>query len=393
VELLDLPHVVPALWGGRVPHLGRLVDELCDELASFDPALYSGGDCAVLAARLARGAKACETASARAAARASECGRVDLPPSEFLARVGGCTTGSARTALATVQSVAACPRTELALWSGEVSLAQAAEIASVPEYEAELLELARSSGLRTLKDAARKRRLADIDPEELYAKQQAAREFAHWKDELGMIRLRGALPPDVGVPFMNRLDAETDREWRAAKRAGALEARAAHAADAFVHMTSSAGSTSTKTTDLVIAVDLRAYRRGHADAGECCHIVGGGPIPVCVARELAKDAFLKVVLHDGVAIHTVAHLGRQRPTHLNTALQLGPPPDFDGVVCAEPACDRTYHLQWDHKNPCANGGQTSFGNMQPFCLPHHVDKTERDRKAGLLQGDRHERGP
>jgi hypothetical protein len=215
----------------------------------------------------------------------------------------------------------------------------------------------------------------------------------HWKDELGMVRFRGRLPPDVGMAFVNRLDAQTHREWRAAKRAGALEARAAYAADAFVRMTAGGGPAGAGTTDLVIAVDLRAYRRGRAEAGECCRVIGGSPIPVRVARELAEDAFLKVVLHDGVAIHTVAHLGRRRPAHLKTALELGAPPDFDGVHCAESGCDRTSHLQWDHKDPRANGGETSFENMQPLCLPHHVEKTERDRKAGLLQGDRRERGP
>ena len=101
----------------------------------------------------------------------------------------------------------------------------------MPEHEAELLELARTSGSGAVKDAARKRRLEAIDPEELSAQQHAAREFVHWKDDLGMIRFRGALPPSVGVSFVNRLDAETDREWRAAKRAGRLESRAAHAAD------------------------------------------------------------------------------------------------------------------------------------------------------------------
>jgi hypothetical protein len=297
--------------------------------------------------------------------------------------------------LETVQSVAACPQTEIALLSGEVSLGQAAEIASVPEHEAELLELARSSGLRVLKDAARKRRLAAIDPEELYAKQQAAREFVHWKDELGMICFRGGLPPDIGVAFVNRLDRETDREWRAAKRAGKLHARTVHAADAFVRMVAGDGATKAGGTDLVVAVDLRAYRRGHVHEGECCRIVGDGPLPVDVVRELSKDAFLKVVLHDGVAIHTVAHFGRKRPAHLNTALELGAPPDFDGVVCTRPGCDRTYHLQWDHADPVANGGVTSRENLQPFCLPDHLDKTERDRKAGLLrrQGERKERGP
>ena len=215
----------------------------------------------------------------------------------------------------------------------------------------------------------------------------------HWKDDLGMIRFRGALPPSVGVSFVNRLDRETDREWRAAKRAGRLESRAAHAADAFVRMLDGAGTGKARSADLVIVQDLRAYRRGHAHPGELSHIIGGGPIPVRVARELAKDAFLKVVLHDGVNIHTVVHFGRRRPAELNTALELGAPPDFDGVTCSELGCDRKYGLQWDHIDPVANDGPTSVENLQPLCWPDHHDKTERDRAAGLLGRNRKERGP
>ncbi len=239
-----------------------------------------------------------------------------------------------------------------------------------------------------VKDTARKLRLDAIDPEELFAKQHAAREFVHWKDDLGMIRVRGALPPSVGVSFVNRLDAETDRERRAAKRAGRLESRAAHAADAFVRMLDGAGKGKARTADLVIVQDLRAFRRGHAHPGELSHIIGGGPIPVRVARELAKDAFLKVVLHDGVNIHTVVHFGRRRPAELNTALELGGPPGFDGVTCCELGCDRKYGLEWDHVDPVANHGPTSAENLQPRCWPHHQDKTARDRAAGLLNGKR-----
>ena len=121
-----------------------------------------------------------------------------------------------------------------------------------------------------------------------------------------------------------------------------------------------------------------------------CHIVGGGPIPVEIARELEKDALLKVVLHDGVNIHTVAHLGRYRPAELETALMLGKPPAFDGLTCDTEGCDRRYGLEWDHVDPVANDGVTSYENVGPQCWPHHQDKTERDRKAGLL--DRNKNG-
>ena len=106
-------------------------------------------------------------------------------------------------------------------------------------------------------------------------------------------------------------------------------------------------------------------------------------IPVSVAKELGRDAFLKVVLHTGTEIHTIAHFGRRYPAVLRTALELAPPPDFNGNVCAAPGCDRCYHLQRDHIDPVANGGLTTYLNNQPLCAPDHRIKTERDRKAGL----------
>ncbi len=377
--------------------IGSLVDELCAALIAFDPSLWSGSDCADLAERFARGAKVCETASARAASRAVECGahreRTGASAPEWLARVSGSKAGAARTALETVKLLDACPATRDALVAGEVSLAQAAEITSVPEHEAELLALARESGLRVVKDTARKRRLEGIDPEELHEKQHAAREFVHWKDAMGMIRFRGALPPIAGVAFVNRLDTQTDREWRTARREKRTETRAALAADAFVRLVDGGGSERSTAVDVVFVIDGRAYRRGHAHPGEPCHIVGGGPAPVSTVRERIDDAFVKALLHDGVNILEVAHHGRHRPAELNTALELGAAPGFDAVTCAEPGCNRQFGLQWDHKDPCANGGLTTLGNMQPLCTPHHCEKTDRDHRAGLLDGARDERGP
>jgi hypothetical protein len=154
-------------------------------------------------------------------------------------------------------------------------------------------------------------------------------------------------------------------------------------------METGGGKGKANRADLVIVCDLHAYRRGHAHEGESCHIVGGGPIPVTLAKELGRDAFLKAVLHDGTAIHTIAHFGRRYPAVLQTALDLGAPPGFNGNVCAAPGCDRRYHLQRDHIDPVANGGETSYANNQPLCPLDHRIKTERDRKAGLLSRKHH----
>jgi hypothetical protein len=202
--------------------------------------------------------------------------------------------------------------------------------------------------------------------------------------------------PEVGIPFVNRLDAETDRLRRQAKQEGRDEPRGAHAHDAFAEMLKGQGTGRAIGPDCVIVCDLRAYRRGHAHAGEPCHIVGGGPIPVSLAKELARDAFLKAVTHDGVDIHTVGHFGRHIRAELRTALELGAPPDFDGVTCGKEGCGRRYGLEWDHVDPVANGGPTSYKNIKPKCWPHHREKTEQDRRAGLLDAAINrlsERGP
>ena len=113
-------------------------------------------------------------------------------------------------------------------------------------------------------------------------------------------------------------------------------------------------------------------------------MVGGGPVPVATLRELAQSAFVKGVLHDGVEIKHVVHWGRRLPATLRTALELGNVPDFDGVTCVEQGCERRLGLEWDHIDPVANGGATSFDNLEARCDPHHQAKTQRDRQAGRL---------
>jgi 5-methylcytosine-specific restriction endonuclease McrA len=276
--------------------------------------------------------------------------------------------------------------------AGELSLAQAHEIAAAqaeaPGAEHELVDLARRSGLSAVRDAVRDRALQQSDPARLYEAQRRKRELHHWRDRDGMVRWSVAFTPEVGVPLINRLEAEAERLRAAARRAGAPEPYPAYMSDALAAMLSGAGPGSSKSppgrAELVLVCDVGAYRRGHAHAGEVCHVQGGGPLPVERVRQLSEDAFLKAVVHDGVRISTVKHFGRHIPAELRTALELGPPPGFAGTACAEQGCGRRYGLEWDHVDPVAHGGPTSYQNLQPRCWPHHRDKTERDRAAGLL---------
>jgi hypothetical protein len=364
-------------------------------------------------------------ARVRAAARAGSCGahqeRGYADVSDWMAWATGSTAGSAKAALETAAALDSQPEVKAALHAGELSFAQARELvkteAAVPGSTAGLLDVAKGQSLRALKDEARDRRLRAIDPEELHAMQHAAMHHRHWTTALGTIAYAGELPPEIGIPFVNRLDAETDRLWLKAHQGAKQQSRdqqqaladsvdndhcsaratpaggdakveirrSALAEQAFVRMIENGGGKGkTNRADLVVVCDLQAYRRGHAQEGEPCHIVGGGPIPVSLAKELGRDAFLKAVLHDGTEIHTIAHFGRRYPAVLQTALDLGAAPKFNGNVCAAPGCHRRYHLQRDHIDPVANGGETSYANNQPLCPPDHRIKTERDRKAGLL---------
>jgi hypothetical protein len=408
--------------------LVELVDGLHAALVSFQPQAHSGEGCAILAEKLAALEKVSAAARVRAAVQAGECGvhreRGFAEVSDWMARATGSTSGSAKAALDTAAALESQPEAKAALEAGELSIAQARELvkteAAVPGSTAGLLDVAKGRSLRTLKEQARDLRLRAIDPEELHALQHANMYHRHWINALGNVAYAGELPPELGIPFTTILDAETDRLWlkahQEAKRqnaagqqdlagsvpeptgatneagngAGNVEVRrSALAAQAFVGMMENGGGKGKAgRADMVIVCDLQAYRRGHAHDGEPCHIIGGGPIPVSLVKELGRDAFLKAVLHTGTEIHTIAHFGRKYPAVLQTALDLGAAPDFHGAVCAAPGCDRCYHLQRDHIDPVANGGRTSYANNQLLCPPNHRIKTEQDRKAGLLRRKR-----
>jgi hypothetical protein len=150
--------------------VSRAARGLRDVLASFDPALLTGDECAAVVRDLAVVGKAASAAMARAAARAGECGAheaegfADAP--DWLARHLGSSTGKARSDLNTIGDLGQCPRASEELAAGRLSLEQAKEITTTekqrPGSEAELLEVAQRSGLAKLRERARKRRLEAI---------------------------------------------------------------------------------------------------------------------------------------------------------------------------------------------------------------------------------------
>lgn len=359
------------------------IDAFVASLDGFEPESFSPDACVTIVERLAVVEKICAVTRARAAARAASAGahrrKGFSNPAEWIAQQTGLSSGEADRDLDTVTKLDDLPATKAALSNGEVSMAQANEIKKTeeacPGSEKEMVEIAKTNGLRKTKEKGKAKRLVAIDPKDLHDQQRAARFHRHWKDELGMTRYSGAMMPGDGVPFVNRLDAETDREFRKAYKEGRVEPRECYAADAFARLVRGEGKGSSVRADVVFVCDVTTG---------ASHIVGGGPVPMSEVRAAAKDAFIKAVLHDGVKVDTIVHYGRKAPpAHLRTVLELGDPPEFNGVTCVD--CGRQFRTEWDHDDPVANGGPTCRSNFKPRCWQCHHAKTERDRLAGLLR--------
>jgi hypothetical protein len=276
-----------------------------------------------------------------------------------------------------------------ALRHGDISLDQATEIAaaerSAPGAAGELLGAARGESFHVLRDKARKVRLEAEQHKNLAERQRAARCARSHSDELGMVHLHLALEPHVGTPIVARAEAEGARLARKAKGEGAKEPFERHLADAYVALLSGSGKGRARRPELVVLVSHEVAKRGWGDVrdGEICKIPGVGPVSPQVAKLIADDAFLTGVFYDGKDLRHMRRWSRTIPVEVLLALELGPPPSFDGVVCVD--CGNRFRTEFDHVRPRVAGGPTSNGNLRPRCWCCHQEKTKRDRRGGRLR--------
>jgi hypothetical protein len=182
-----------------------------------------------------------------------------------------------------------------------------------------------------------------------------------------------------------RAEAEASRRYRAAKREDRHEPFERHLADAYAAMLQgSSVKGPAKRPELVVLVSYEVAKRGWTDVreGETCKIPGVGPVSPQVAKEIASDAFLSGVFYDGKDLRHFKRWTRNIPVEVRIALELGEPPTFDGIRCAN--CGNRFSTEIDHVDPHVAGGPASTGNNEPLCWPCHQVKTEQDRKAGKL---------
>ncbi|MGH2777495.1 MAG: hypothetical protein ACRDJB_02475, partial [Actinomycetota bacterium] len=271
-----------------------------------------------------------------------------------IARTTGSSTGRAKDTIATGKVLSGSAPLADALKQGDISLDQAAEIAkaeeSAPGAATELLKVAEEESFHVLREKARKVKLEAEQHRGLAERQRAARKAGSHSDELGMVHIHMELEPHL-APIVARAEAEAQRLGRKAKAEGMKEPFERHLADAYAALLSGSGKGRAKRPELVILVSHEIAKRGWKDVkqGELCKIPGVGPVSPQVAGEIAQDAFLNGVFFDGVDLRNFKRWSRAPSVEVRTALELGEPPEFDGVCCVD--CGNRLRPEFDHVEP------------------------------------------
>jgi hypothetical protein len=268
------------------------------------------------------------------------------------------------------------PAVAAAFRAGRLSEAQAKEIvdaaAEIPDAEQQLVDAAEKLSLVELREECRRVKASVIiDEDDRLRRIRKGRYLRSWLDQDGAVRLSARLAPDEGARLVAEVDARRDDIIVDALRGRWYENPEAHRADALVDLARTArGGDATDPEAMVhVWIDYQALMRGHTMAGERCEIPGLGPIPVTLARRMADDCILKVVVTKGVDITAVAHGGRNIPAHLRTAVECRDP------KCIVPYCEMRRGLEIDHRDPWAATRDTRLENLARLCRWHHFQKS------------------
>jgi Domain of unknown function (DUF222) len=355
---------------------------------ALDPGCLDGRAAASLVEVAARGERICAAIKSLAARKVEETNAWRVgghrSAAHWVAEATGETVGAATRALETARALDTLPETDAAFRTGQLSSTQAAEIASAAgadgSAEAALLEAARSTSVKGLRDRCREVRAGAEADDAAWARRLHVQRRAHeWTDPDGTYRLEARLAPDAGARFSSAWKAHVDRIFQDARRAGRREPRAAYAADALVALASEGPC---KPVQVSVVVDSSALARGHTEPGERCEIGGVGPAPVTTARALLDDSAVSVLVRDGDDITAVSKPTRTIPAKLRRALEARYP------TCGVKGCANDQFLQIDHIVPLCEGGRTEIANAWRLCTHHHDLKTYFGWRVVGENGDR-----
>ena len=239
------------------------------------------------------------------------------------------------------------------------------------------------------------------DRDAAHARIHKARSLKEFTDAEGgwNVVVRG--PVEAGAAFRAAHRPIVDELFNAARAEGRREPYEAYAFDAFIELARRAANDTSATDEApvepdaepapakakatpagylgIIRIDHAALRRGWVEGDEVCEIVGLGPIPVSVGRDLLGDAILKLVITKGVDVANVTHLGRSATVAQQVALW------WKSASCTVLGCTRTRQLQNDHRYEWVKTKRTRVDELDPLCKHHHDLKTRNN--WALVEGE------
>jgi hypothetical protein len=128
---------------------------------------------------------------------------------------------------------------------------------------------------------------------------------------------------------------------------------------------------------MLFHLPFEAMVRGALEGEETCEIVGAGPVPVRVARELLGESILKLVITKGVDVVNVVHLGRG-PTAAQKIALLWSSPKCSNIECSR------MRVEADHNPPWVETKHTVLGELEHLCDFDH--DLETNQRWSLVEG-------
>jgi hypothetical protein len=358
-----------------------LIDELQRCVTELDAGQLDGDEAMALCARFAQlerlGAAGRLVTAERV--KATEVWRRggSRTAAEWVARHTGADPERAKDGLETAERLADCPVVASEVRAGRLSEVQAHVIVDAlavrPDAESRLVEFAATNSLRRLREECRRLKNADVSAAEEYKKVYQSRLLKTWTGRDGATCGTFRFTADAGAAFLAAIEERKAKHVRAARRDDRREPFEAYAADALVELVTEdrdGGGGRTRPKAMVIVhVAYEAITRGALADGEVCEIRGVGPIPLEVARSLATDSILRVLVTKGGQPMAVTPGVRTIPRALRLLLEAR------DRTCVVPGCDVTLGRQADHRKPFAQLGPTDLENCGLLCKIHHDMKT------------------
>ena len=275
------------------------------------------------------------------------------------------------------QTMRALPVVARAFSAGELSLEKVRSLSTVatPDDQESWTLRAREASASQLARMCREHHSRTIDSVERDREQRRRRHLNSFFDELGMLQVHGALPPDDGIMVRDALERLGRRI--AAERSGTIgdsadDPAAALRADALVHICAGAligegGPVMARPAQLIVHVDA-AVLTGQTSEGRC-HLEDGPAISREMARRLGCDATVITMLErDGSPV------GEARVQRVPDAATLRSVRSRD-QVCRYPGCSvAASRCVAHHVRFWSDGGPSTTWNLVSLCHRYHHNR-------------------